>query len=1695
MAYNKKEHLQNNISAISLMFTLDRESRPATDVEQVTLRKYSGFGGLKCILNPIDDINKWADYEKPLYPLVQELFQTIRDNTNDSDNKKYISSVKESVLTAYYTPPAVVSAITSTLAKQGIAIKNVLEPSAGSGVFVDEVLATNPQAQVVAYEKDILTGEILKHIHPDHQVNVDGFETIPTEYNDKFDLVISNIPFGDFRVFDPAYYGARATPIQKRSTNKIHNYFVVKSIDALRDGGVLAFITTQGFLNSPENSDIRYWLEENTNILSTLRLPNNLFTESANTEVGSDLIVVQKTSTSIYPTKILAPLTTENGIKSCSCFAEDKNVIFTDKAHGLDLYGKPAVVYTHSGGSDGVAQAISVALESDLERNFNKQLFIEYGAQKDTVAMTTNVPTVSTSPEAPIASLYDLFGFSEDERSQITSPKNRTKTPTLPIIQTVKPPKPSQWTEPILNHYRENVFVIDKNGAIGYLSDFKRQNIIFHPFEPTKAEAQKMKDYIMLRDAYHALYEFEATERVANPEYRDTLNQKYDAFVAQYGQLRSKNNRDLSIDSLMQDMLSIERVENEQFVKSDIFHQPVSFAIEELTTVNSHDEALVASLNKYGAVDFTYMSYLTSTDPNALRADLDDKVYFDPISKTWEIKDKYLSGNVVRKAKEVEEFLRQNPTNREAQISLEALKKVRPRKINFEELDFNFGERWISNKVYSKFASDFFGTPVDVSYVSSLDTYRVTCDSLNLKIMNEYAVHGEGRTHNGIALMNHAIMNTTPVITKTIHRDGEDIKVPDYEKIQLANTFIEQMRTGFSEWLLKQPQDLTSYLTEKYNELFNCYVKPNYNGSHQTFPDLNYANLNIPSLYDSQKDAVWMLLQNGGGIIDHEVGGGKTNIICVAAYEMKRLKLANKPLVIAMKANVQAIANTYRKAYPNAKILAPSATDFKADKRIALFQKIKNNNWDVVIMSHDQFKSIPQSLERQQEFFGAELAEVEANLDVLRKDGTKISKQMERGLLTKQINLRTRLQGLGASLKAKRDDIPDFDKLGFDHIFVDESHIFKNLSFSTRHSRVAGLGTQKGSERAANLDIALRTIQHRTQKDLGATFLSGTTITNSLTELYLLFKYLRPRELAAQQLNSFDAWAAVYAKKTADFEPSVTQELIMKERFRYFIKVPELAAFYNEITDYKTAKDIKLDRPEQNFIFHQVPRNEAQTEYISRVMEFAKTGNREIINLKPKLGNSQQSDGRMLVATSKLSDASMDMRFIDSEKYSEDRDSKLTHCAQNIAKYYKQYDEHKGTQFVFSNRRNNSESGWDFYVALKEKLVDYGIPSNEILFAQNFDTEKKKDKMCNLINSGECRVILGSTEVLGTGINAQERAVAVHHVDIPWRPSDLEQRNGRAVRTGNRIAKHFADNKVDVIVYGVMQTLDAYKLGLLQNKQFFIDQIKRGSAGSRSVDEGAIDQDGSIPFAECLALISGNQDLLEKAKLDKKIMALESERKTFYKNQSYSKTELAFVNDELGTALKNYSRIQEDWEHFQQVVEVNNSKVLNPLQIIGVPNGATIEQINVKLQGINRTVESAQPQKIGSIYDFNIYVRRDNRTNITKFSVGRSDNELKYSFNNGILATDPKLATSNFIRALEQLPTYLERGDKKILELKRQHSRLSPVCNTSWVNQSQLDVLKENLSAVERRLFASTSHSSQPKKADVNLKPKLEYSL
>ena len=1171
MAFNRKQKLRDNIEAIRTAFTLDREGRTPTERERVLLGRYCGFGGLKCILNPareLTDAVHWAKSDLELFAPTVELHRIIRENSRDDmEYKRYTDSLKASVLTAFYTPQAITDTIAEVLHDRKVRPRLVLEPSAGMGAFISPVLSNNLQAEVTAFEKDLLTGKMLGHLYPQQKIRTEGFEKIEKLFLNHFDLAISNIPFGDIAVFDAEY--EKKSVMYRIAAKKVHTYFFLKGLDAVRDGGVVAFITSQSVLNTEGNGGTRYLMMKQADLLSAIRLPNNLFTENANTEVGCDLIILQKNINKMDLSEEDMRFTrtvrsNHTGVVTNEYFLDHpERIIHTEAKKDTDPYGKPAMIYTHSGGVEGIAMDLYRMLSEDLSVRLDMERYNSMGHEREDVRQNIAVQTEgietkrensasvareleeakrenthpvegertevkrensasaaeertevkkesglpdagaadrtkreansvqpkvqamtgvsqeaqSRQPEAPVMDLYDLFGYTQEERrlaerglkperkkggkskpkkpvqaslfvlpedgTGMEADKGKTEagaaiTPeeakemeeiirgtaeveaapvetTAPKAEDTASPQEDgdpedavyrslDWeTNPPINGFYETMMSltperraelrrlgkakIEANAAreavgtteakrekadadkpeelqgtaatavypvengfeaerkrriaeveeamrreeaamtpeerqrkreeemmprpysrplephlkdgslawvhtqgvryqVGVLKDVTRYGATFQPLDMEGMQKEKAQLYISMRDTYERLYAYEAEKQEENEMLRRHLNTYYDEFTMRYGCLNARQNvKLLMMDASGRNMLALERSEGGTMVKADIFDHPVSFSQETTVMAESPEEALSASLNRYGGVNLPYMESLCDMVRTDMLEALKGRVYYNPLAEGYEIADRFIAGNVVQKAADVEEWISGHGEHGmlpQARESLEALKEAMPEQIPFEELDFNFGERWIPTGVYAAYMSRLFETDVRISYSESLDEYSVACSHRTMKITDEFLVKGYYRHYDGMHLLKHALHNTCPDMMKKVGEDenGNDIKARDSEGIQLANAKIDEIRGGFTEWLEEQSPEFKKRLTDMYNNKFNCFVRPKYDGSHQKFPELNLKGLGIIDLYPSQKDCIWMLKQNGGGIADHEVGTGKTLIMC-----------------------------------------------------------------------------------------------------------------------------------------------------------------------------------------------------------------------------------------------------------------------------------------------------------------------------------------------------------------------------------------------------------------------------------------------------------------------------------------------------------------------------------------------------------------------------------------------------------------------------------------------------------------------------------------------------------------------------------------------------------------------------------------------------------------------------------------------
>ncbi len=1652
MAYNKHKSFEDNVKAIETALTVLSQKRKATEQEKETLSLYSGFGGIKDVLN--------IGTAKPIPQNMEETANRLLTALGNfsADNKEWcgntIDSIKTSVLTAFYTPAFIINAVArqiqSTFKKHGLTMRTFLEPSAGIGGFLQ--VAMNG-TKSYAFEKDMLTGIILSLLNDDTETYTAGFETIGEQRleHTSFDVIASNIPFGNFRVFDADLW--RKGGIHEQSTKTIHNYFFVKALELLNEGGLLAFLTSRGIADTPGNKFVREYLVNNANLISAVRLPDNIFMQTGGIEVGSDLLIFQKDTAKSGPTSREAMFLQtskekhgeENTEPSNRLFTMPKTTLSTDSRIVKNQYGKLTRRYSWSGGEASMADYLAAILKYDFDRNYRPGLFSNPGIGRQ--------------------AQMSLFGDLD-----IASAKGRRG-----------------YTGEMPEWFKEGALVVFEGqvGTLEYRKSTHYEDIAvdFVPVDNGSVNIERANDYMPLRDVYFELSNKEREEKTEQPELRERLNSLYDAFTAKWGFFHDNDNKEfISLDSLGNEVLTLEMAVGREIYKSDIMREPVAFKKTDTSVRLLPIEALASSLNYHGQVNIDYMCKTAAMTEDEITGALKNEIFYNPITDCWEHKGRFIGGDIVTKLRDVSELLPFLDERKRsfAEISAKALSDALPEPVPYEELDINMGERWIDPKIYASFASHLFGVDAELIYFDINDTYMLRLTGYSAVAYNTYSV----RSCNGEDMFVHALHDTVPEFTKEVYVNGEKTRVPDDEAMQEAATKIQEIRSMFRDWLDRQPLPVRDRLVTEYNSRFNCYVRPSYDGSAQTFPGLTFGQFPYDSLYPSQKDAIWMIKQNNGGICWHEVGTGKTMIMCVAAYEMKRLGIVNKPMIIGLKANVHEIADTFRKAYPMAKILYPGREDFTPSNRKEIFSKIKNNNWDCVILTHDQFAKIPQSQETMASIFREELADVERCLEVLEKSTMRYrSSRLQSGLEQRQENLKAKLSGLQHDIEQRKDDVLDFNTMGIDHIFVDECHAFKNLMLQTRHTRVAGIGNTKGSQRAMNLLFAIRDIQRRTGRDLGVTFLSGTVVVNALTELYVMFKYMRPQELKKQRINCFDAWAAIYTEKKADYELDVTGSIKRKERFRSYIKIPELASFLREITDYRTTNMINLDVPEKNVRFLSNPPTIEQEEMSGRLVSFAKSGEWADLGLDmPEPDNLGKA--KMLIATTVARKMSLDMRLL-GDKFSDDPGNKASICARTVYDYYVSSNANLGTQFIFSDLSTYKPGEWNIYQDIKEKLVALGIPSDEIQFIQCAKTERARKRLFADMNSGRVRVLFGSTTMLGTGVNAQERAVAVHHLEIPWRPADMEQRNGRAVRKGNTV-KLWGGNTVDIVIYGTEKTLDAYKFNLLKNKQMFINQINNGTIAVRRFDEDGMDEENGMNFAEFVAILSGNTDLLNKAKLDNRIMQLEKEYTIFKKERGRAERKHSANQTAIAAAEEMMAKMNMDYRCYA-------SRKDNAYVTLISGTFATSQEIGRELHRISKSYRGTEHKAVGSYMCLPLSVRSEfNLSGVFErnsfFIEGASG--LKYRCSqSGALPLSFVEAATYPATVMERMPARIAEKGKEIAKLREEIPVLEDIIARQWPKTSELETLKAQCHELQQKIEEDLKNAEKGISASDSISP------
>ena len=1606
-------------SSLTLLGELLKENPSKEVMEKL---QFNGFGGLKELLLPIDNQSAWSAEDLRYEKEVLEFHHLLKNHFGDQYNSA-IASLKNSVLSSYYTPLFIIEPMIDAVKKNSSNVTTILEPAAGTGYFVGSLKKSFPDSFITAIEKDHTAHKILKSIHPEIEAVHSGYEDFK---NKKFDLVISNIPFGNVSVYDNQIF-KEAIPAKIKSTTRIHNYYFVKSLDNLKEGGTLAFVTTIGLMDSPGNKEIREHLMKNSDLITAIRLPNNVF-ESAGTSPVTDIILLRKHSHKWGMSQ------TEK------LFIESQKINVTDEKN--------------------------LSVEVDIngyykEHNENALGKFVMGGQYrgdslDMIPKDGSGEEVEANIRQSIASLIDK-GFLQLENTvaleQSPELKNNGSLNKLP------PDHPDYYL-------LQRGSLIIHQGKIGVI-DYEGAEKIIRP-EPIIKNLEQTHLFIDLRNTFNRLVKEELEGEASRMrDFRKELNERYDLFVFRYGNLNHPANKKLLLlDADGFKVLSLEQLDGKQYKKADIFSKQINNVAPSYSKPESLKDAVLLSLNAHNGIDIDFLALVLQKEKQEIIPEgFEQEMFFrDLESKAkdkYVPKDEFLSGNIIKKIEAWEQLKISDTasqdfpelTEKDIDTHLERLKEVRPVYLKRELIDINIGERWIPIDIYESFAEHLFKEKTEIQYLGSTDLFLVNVKGYSNEENITYAATIHDGKISGSKIMEYAMADTQPYLQIRIPSTEPAQYKPDLDGMKNVEMKIKEVKDEFENFLNNR-EDVAQRIEEIYNRDINNSIRRNYDGSH-----LNLEGLKHFSPRSHQKDAVWMLLQQDGGIADHKVGAGKTLIMVASAMEMRRLGIARKPLIICMKSNVADVAKDFLKCYPNAKILAPDPQkDFTKQKRQRIFASIAANEWDAVIVTHDMFMAIPQSPQIKKEIMQQEMNNLEDDLRVV-SGNRSLSKRVLKGLESRKQNLSVRIMMADAAIE-RDENILDFDKMGFDHIFIDESQEFKNLHFTTRHQQVAGLGDPSGSQRALNLEFAIRTIQKKKGADKGATFLSGTTISNSLVELYLLFKYLRPEKLNELKINSFDAWAKMYARKSSTYEFSVTNELKMKERYREFIKVPELARFYAEITHVVTDHNLNIEKPRVENIVVNIDPTESQQQYTQKLINFTKTKDPAYVDLAL---DKKEMNAFMLIATNLAKKMSIDMRLINAEQYSFEPDGKIAKLCETVAQEYKDSRHYKGTQLIFSDIGTPAGSSFNLYAEIKRVLVEiHGLYPEDIQFIHDHDSKKKKEVLFKDVNNGDVRVLIGSTKKLGTGVNVQERVIAMHHLDIPWRPSDLEQRTGRGGRQGNIMAKEFRDNTVRNYVYAVNRTLDAYQFNILSNKQKFISQIKNSSIDQRKIDEGAFDQEGGMNFEEYVALLSGNTDLLEKVKLEKRLYDLERSYQVFLKRKSEAEFYIDLNTRALKTKENHLSKLEADWKPIQSIdLEktpiIVNGKFFDDRKIVG-------ELLHDKIRGMIRT-GGRDESTIAEMLDFKLVYHP---IQAKVFVVSKSG--MVFNYADGKLNENPALAGRYMIDSIKRLPKVIENTRESMTSYQKKIDTYKHELTLDFKEKSVIKDLKHQIEQLTVKL-------------------------
>ncbi|MFQ9533378.1 MAG: Eco57I restriction-modification methylase domain-containing protein [Roseburia intestinalis] len=1356
-----KAKFKANMEAIRLLKELEHDQRLATPEEQEVLSRYVGWGGIP---QAFEERNSaWAEeYTQLKGVLTPEEYRAARAST----------------LNAFYTSPTVIKAMYAALGNMGLKQGNILEPSCGVGNFMGLLPESMSTTNMYGVEFDPVSGQIAKQLYQKNRIAVQGFEE--TSYPDSFfDCVIGNVPFGAYQVSDRKY---------DRYHFMIHDYFIAKSLDLVRPGGVVAVVTSSGTMDK-QNPEVRQYFANRADLLGAIRLPNNVFQRNANTSVVADILFFQKRDRAAITEPDWVQLkTTPEGYTVNSYFADHPEMVLGDFTTESTQYGKQEVTVKAKEGAD-LAEQLKEAVKH-IQGTITEQEISDTELEEQVVSI----------PADPDIKNFSFALVGEDI------------------------------------YYRENS--------------------VMNKMELPVVTGERVRGMVAIRDATNRLLERQleecSDEEVASLQAE--LNRVYDSFTAKYGLLSSNaNKRAFSMDSSYCLLTSLEFLDEKGELKrkADIFTKRTIRRAEPVTSVDTASEALAVSIGEKAKVDIPYMMQLTGKTEEEVTEELTGVIFKNPLTDKWEPSDEYLSGNVREKLNIAKQFAENHS---EYMVNVQALERVQPKDLDASEIEARLGATWIFPDYITEFMAETFHTPrqhincerIKVQYAEVTGQWNVkgkNVDSSNNPLST--ATYGTQRA-NAYRLLEDALNLRDTKIYDTIHDADGEHRVLNRKETTLAQQKQELIREEFKEWIFKD-MSRRETLCKIYNERFNSIRPREYDGSHIQFVGMNPEI----KLMEHQKNAVAHILYGNNTLLAHCVGAGKTFQMIAAGMESKRLGLAQKSLYVVPNHLLEQWGSDFLRLYPGANILVATKKDFEPANRKRFCSRIATGDYDAVIIGHSQFEKIPLSRERQIALLEEQIADITYSIEAAKEEAGQqyTVKQMEKTKKT----LKAKLEKLND--QTRKDDVVTFEQLGVDRLFVDESHYYKNLFLYTKMRNVAGI-SQTDAQKSSDMFMKCRYMDEITGGK-GITFATGTPVSNSMTELYTIMRYLQYDTLMNMGMGHFDSWAATFGETVTAIELSPEGTgYRAKTRFARFFNLPELISIFKEAADIQTADMLNLPVPEAEYINEVLKPSEEQKEMVEAFSERAEQVRGGVVD--PRVDN-------MLKITNDGRKCALDQRLLN-DMLPDAGESKVNACVENAFQVWEDGKDTQATQLIFCDLSTPKTDGtFNVYDDVRNKLVERGIPKEQIAFIHEYNTEVKKAELFAKVRAGQVRILMGSTPKLGAGTNVQDRLLALHHLDCPWKPSDLEQQEGRILRQGNQ------NDKVKIFRYVTENTFDSYMWQILENKQKFISQIMTSKSPVRACED--VD-DTALSYAEIKALATGNEYIKEKMDLDVQVSKL-----------------------------------------------------------------------------------------------------------------------------------------------------------------------------------------------------------------------------